>query len=182
MSRALLAVIGIAVVVLAAGARAETVAGVHLPEQMRLDGDTLALASCGVRDSLWIDHYVAALKIPRGTRAEPVVRDPGQSKILLVRIVNAEHFPERLPEQWRKPLQASLSAEKFSQVSAAYKQLRKGDSMAFDYSPQGGLTMKVNDQTVVTGGHGVIDAMLRAWQQGEASSETLGRLLKGHDC
>jgi hypothetical protein len=42
--------------------------------------------------------------------------------------------------------------------------------------------MKVNDQTVVTSGHGVIDAMLRAWQSGEASSETLGSLLKGHDC
>ena len=60
MFRAFVAAIGAAVVVLAVGARAETVAGVHLPEQMRLDGDTLALASCGVRDTLWIAHSVAA--------------------------------------------------------------------------------------------------------------------------
>lgn len=182
MYRIVLAAMSAAVVVFAAGVRAETVAGVHLPDQMRLDGKSLALASCGVRDTLWVDHYVAALYIPDKGRAEPVVRDPKQSKILLVRVVNAEHFPEQLPEQWRKPLQASLSADKFSQVSAVYKKLRKGDTMMFTYSPQGGLTMKVNDQTVVTSGHGVIDAMLRAWQSGEASSETLGSLLQGHGC
>lgn len=181
MHRSILAAFA-AVVFLSGGVEAQEIAGVRLPERMQVGGDTLALTSCGVRDTLWVDHYVVGLYVPPGARAEPAARDPNVSKALLVRIVTAEHFPDRLPEQWREPLQASLPAEKFSRVSAVYKKLRKGDTMLFTYARQAGLTLKVNDQAVITSGHGVIDAMLRAWESGEARSETLGRLLRGHDC
>lgn len=46
---------------LAAGAAAaKVVAGVDLPDTIPVGGQPLVLASCGVRDTLWIEHYVAA--------------------------------------------------------------------------------------------------------------------------
>jgi hypothetical protein len=181
MYRVTLAALGAAATLLAGGARAETIAGVHLPDLMRLDGTELALASCGVRDTLWIEHYIAALYVPREARAEPAIKDPNTSKILLVRIISAEQFPEQLPEKWREPLKSSLPADKFSQISAAYKKLQAGDVMLYSYSPQTGLTMKVNGETVITAGHGLIDSLLQAWKRGEDSG-TLGKLLEGHGC
>jgi hypothetical protein len=181
MERIALAAVGAAAILLAGGARAETIAGVHLPERMRLDGTELALASCGVRDTLWIDHYVAALYVPREARPEPAIKDANTSKILLVRIISAEQFPEQLPQKWREPLKASLSAEKFSQMSAAYERLRAGDVMLYSYSPRAGLTLQVNGETVFAAGHGVIDSLLRAWQRGDESG-SLGKLLQGHGC
>jgi hypothetical protein len=166
----------------ASGASAETVAGVQLPKKLRVDEHTLALSSCGVRDTLWVEHYVAALYVPPGMRAKPAVKDASVPKVLRVHVLTTEHFPEQLPEQWRKPLQASLRSDKFAKVSSSYKGLRSGDVMTFIYTPKQGLTMQVNRNTVVNSAHGVIDAMLNAWTTGEASSETLGNLLKGHSC
>ena len=40
------------------------VAGVELPDEVQVDGLALALASCGVRDTLWVEHYVAAVYLP----------------------------------------------------------------------------------------------------------------------
>lgn len=42
-------------------AAAATLAGVQLDPTMKVAGRTLELVSCGVHDTLWIDHYVAGL-------------------------------------------------------------------------------------------------------------------------
>jgi hypothetical protein len=168
-------------IVLQTSAHATTVAGVQLREVIRLDGEELALASCGVRNTLWIDHYVAALYVPRGTRAESAAQDSSKSKLLVVQILNADYFPRQLPEKWRVPLQASLSAEEFAQVSFAYQRLRSGDTILYSYSPDTGLAIMLNGETVVEAGHGVVDALLRAWQRDD-NQGTLGELLKEHNC
>jgi hypothetical protein len=39
----------------------------------------------------------------------------------------------------------------------------------------------LNGETVVEAGHGVVDALLRAWQRDD-NQGTLGELLKEHNC
>jgi hypothetical protein len=182
VNRTLQAAVAVAaLIVLQAIAQAATVAGVQLRPVIRWAGEELVLTSCGVRDTLWIEHYVAGLYVPRGTRAVSAVRDPNKSKVLVVQVLNTYFFPPRLPEKWRKPLQASLSADKFAQVSAAYQNLLNGDTMQYSYSPDTGLAMTVNGERVINAGHGVIDALLRAWQRDEDPG-TLGELLQGNNC
>ena len=45
-------------------AHAGTVAGVKLPEEIQVGGETLILNGMGLREKYWLDIYVAGLYIP----------------------------------------------------------------------------------------------------------------------
>ena len=60
---------------IAGAATARTLADVQLPPHARLGDRQLALSSCGVRDTLWIEHDVAALYLPSGSPMTQAMRD-----------------------------------------------------------------------------------------------------------
>lgn len=85
-------------------------AGVELEESILLNSKPLTLSSCGVRDTLWIEHYAAGLYVPPGTSAQ-VVRDPNYPKAVRMKFIDGRYLPERIPEKWRGVLQRELKAD-----------------------------------------------------------------------
>lgn len=163
-------------------AAAATLAGVQLDPTMKVAGRTLELVSCGVRDTLWIDHYVAGLYVPQGQPPE-AADDAKRAKAVRIKVLEARYLPEDVPEKWRGALKSELRHEPMMQVREAYDRLSDGDLVTFTYVPQQGVTMQVNGGTVVqTPGHAVIDSILEAWEGKDPISGKPHRLSLEHPC
>ncbi|HEX6267253.1 MAG TPA: chalcone isomerase family protein [Burkholderiales bacterium] len=165
-----------------AAAEAATLAGVRLEPTLQVGGQTLALASCGVRDTLWIDHYAAGLYLPKGDSPQ-TVQDGSRPKAVRMKVIQARFLPDNIPEKWRGALKSELRHEPMVRVREAYDRLADGDVVTFAYGPQQGVTMSVNGKTVVnTPGHAVIDSILKAWSGKDPVTGKLNRLTLEHPC
>lgn len=165
-----------------APALAAEVGGVELAERMRVSGYVLELASCGVRDTLWIDHYAVGLYLPKG--ASPgAASDPDRAKAVRMKIISARYLPENIPGKWREALASELQREPMMRVRRSYRKLEDGDVVTFFYLPSSGVTMNVNGDTVIAGrDHAVIDSILSAWAERDPIGEKLHRLELKHPC
>lgn len=171
-----------ATAVSAVAAAAVLLAGVRLERTLTVGGTTLNLLSCGVRDTMWIDHYVTGLYVAPGGSAL-AARDPSAPKAVLLKIVQARFLPARIPEKWRAALQRELEREPMARVRRAYSGLADGDVVTFAYLPDDGVTMSVNGHAVIrTPGHGVIDSILDAWAEKDPISGRLQRLVFSNPC
>ena len=168
----------------AAEADGKTLAGVDLPPRMTVDGETLVLTHCGVRDTLWIEFYVASLYLPKQADPLHALRDPDILKLVRLDIVSTWALPDEVPEKYRSALREELSREPLRTVLAQYRRLAPGDVVLFRYAPDTGVTMSVDGRQVMTDpGHDLIDAMLDAWSEPETGTEEkLQRLLLRHPC
>lgn len=163
-------------------AKAKVVADVDLPNTMPLGGQALVLASCGVRDTLWIEHYVAALYLRPG-QTIVATSDPAQPKVILMHIVRGASLPEQIPEQWRAPLREELEREPLARVRASYAALGSGDRVLVTYRPGAGVSLAVNERVVATApSHALIDSILKTWADGDPLSGKLQRLAMKHTC
>jgi hypothetical protein len=163
-------------------AAAVTLAGVPLDTHMKVGGEPVALRTCGIRDTLWIDHYVAALYVPPRTSVQ-AVEDPGQAKAVRIRILDRRWLPRELPRKWSAALQAGLPEEPLQRVRAAYAALALGDDVEITYAPHRGTEMRVNGSLITrASGHGVIDALLATWAGREAVAAKLARVAARHPC
>lgn len=173
---------GMALIAFAPALAAATLAGVHLAPTLSVAGQALQLVSCGMRETLWIDHYAAGLYVPPGASAQ-VARDAKHPKAVRLKIIEARYLPEKIPEKWRGALNSELEREPMVRVRRAYGALREGDEVTFTYAPQEGVTMQVNGRAVMrASGHGVIDAILEAWAGEDPVSGKLSRLSLEHPC
>lgn len=162
---------------------ARAIAGVELPEEVQVNGQELALKSCGVRDTLWVEHYVAAVYLPPDAAAASAMLDPGQPMAILLHITSTSMLPERVPEQWREPLRKELDDEPLSEVRKAYRGLTAGDRVRLDYSPKDGVEISVNGTVVIqTASRSLIDSMLRTWAGKDPLAGKLQRLLLRNPC
>jgi Chalcone isomerase-like len=167
---------------LAISALAATLAGAHIPDTLDTNAGRLALVSCGVRDTLWVDHYIAGLYVPPGATAQ-AVRDARQPKAVRMQVLNAQWMPDNVPEKWRDALRQEIQREPMAQVRAAYDRLDDGDVVTFTYVPQEGVRMSVNGRTVMqTPGQDVIQTILSAWAESDPISGKLHRLRLQHPC
>ena len=165
-----------------ASATAATFAGVQLEPAVRVDGQALALASCGVRETLWIDHYVAALYLPPGS-APAAARDERKSKVVRLHIVDSLFLPARIPGKWRRALERELPPGPMQRLQQVYRRLREGDALTISYAPRSGLAMQLNGAEVLRlGGHDAIDSILEAWAEDLPVEEKLRRLTSEHPC
>lgn len=163
-------------------ATAASLAGVELAGVLDTDAGPLELVSCGVRDTLWIEHYVAGLYVPGGDSVH-ATSDAGRAKAVRLHVVDAKYLPERLPEKWREALLRELDGTSMSRIRSAYRALGDGDVLTVLYVPQQGVTMWSNDQFIVHApGHGVIDSILNTWRENEPLAEKLDRLSVEHRC
>jgi hypothetical protein len=126
----------------------------------------LAPAACGVRNTLWIEHYSAQLYVPAGKSAA-AVGDPSQPKMLRMQIINPMLMPPDIPGKWRDALEPVLDGATMERLRATYRELQEGDTLEVDYEPQAGIALRVNDRTVAkVAGHAAIDALIAAWTSG----------------
>ena len=167
---------------LVSAAAAATLAGVQLAPSLELGGRKLELVSCGVRDTLWIDHYAAGLYVPYGSSAH-AARDAGAAKAVRLKVIQARYLPERVPEKYREALQRELAREPMVKVRRAYDRLSDGDVVTFTYLPTEGVTMLVNGRQVMQApGHDAIESILEAWSEKDPISGKLHRLRLEHPC
>ena len=172
----------VALVAFAGSAIAVELAGMHLERTLQVGAERLHLVSCGVRDALWMDVYVAGLYVPPAAPAEAVA-DPDRPKAVLMKIVESRYLPEDIPEKWRHTLRAELARDPMARVRLAYDHLRDGDVVTFAYQPGEGVTMSVNGRPVIrASGHQLIDSILAAWAEGDPISGKLQRLRLEHPC
>lgn len=173
---------GLMIVAADAGAQVE-LAGVTLPASIEVNDHELQLASCGVRDTLWVTHYVAAFYLARPEAAAQISVDPDEPKLIRLDIIDTDWLPDSIPEKWREPLRVELARDPYSRVKRYYQALSAGDVVHLSYLPGRGVSMSVNDMHVMTEpGHGLIDAMLAAWSEPDPVSNRVRRLLLEHPC
>jgi hypothetical protein len=154
----------------------------QIPPTLQVGEKVPELASCGTRNTLWIDHYVAALYLPPG--ASPVAaQDPSAPKAVRIQVINSRFMPEKIPEQWREALARELEREPMTRIRSVYGALSAGDVVVLAYVPATGVTMQVNGHAVMrSAGHEAIDAVLAAWAENDPISGKLRRLALEHPC
>jgi hypothetical protein len=153
-----------------------------MPEGLQLGAERLAAASCGIRETLWIEHYAAGLYLPR--RADPAAQlsDPSVPKALRVEIINSRLMPPDIPKKWRKPIEQQ-DARALEALRSAYRQLQPGDEVLISYTPRAGVRVGVNGQPVAhSGGHAVIEALLKTWADDEPLPKKLGAVMARNRC
>jgi hypothetical protein len=140
-------------------------------------------AACGVRQTLWIEHYSAQLFVPPGKTALAAVADPAQPKMLRLRILNPQLMPPDIPAKWRKALAPALEGPTLERLRAVYRALEEGDTVVVAYEPGTGLALRVNERTVASAaGHAAIDALLAAWASGAPLEQKLAGTVSRNPC
>jgi hypothetical protein len=135
----------------------------------------LVPAVCGVRHTLWIEHYAAQLYVPAGQTAA-ALGDAAQPKMLRMRILNSMLMPPEIPRKWQDALRPVLDDAALARLHAGYRSLEGGDTVVVSYAPGAGVELRVNDRVIASvAGHQAIDALLQAW----ADDQPLERKLAG---
>ena len=147
-----------------------------------LEPSKLIPAACGVRHTLWLEHYSAQLYLPAGTAIE-ALSDPDTPKMLRIRVRNTLLMPPEIPRKWREALEPVLDAQAMKRLQDSYDGLQSGDTVVVTYQPQKGIALSINERTVATaGGHGAIDALLAAWADDAPLEEKLARTVSRNRC
>jgi hypothetical protein len=173
-----------ALALLSAPVSAMTIAGVRLAPAFESDVGELRLLACTVRNTLWINHYVAALYGPREAPAA-LLRDPGTPKALRMHIIEDRFLPKDLPEAWHEPLKRNLQAPDFHQVRNVFSRVAAGDVITILYLPGTGAILAVNGQTRLTvraQAHAVVDTLLERWGEDEPMAAKIDRLTSRNAC
>jgi hypothetical protein len=161
---------------------ATVVAGVRLDPVVQTPAGALALLACGVRNTLWIRHYIAALYAPAGSSAQ-VVADPRTPKVVRMHVVEDRFLPNDVPEKWREPLERELPAREMQKVREVFAKLSSGDVLTVTYLPRRGVSLRVNGRDVgQVEGHSVVDAILTTWAENEPLSDRIERFASKSRC
>lgn len=153
-----------------------------MPSGLQIGPERLAAASCGVRATLWIEHYAAALYLPKRSNAGAQLSDATVAKALRVEIIDRRFMPGDIPRKWRTPI-GEHDAEVLERVREAYRQLNPGDKVLISYRPDSGVEVAVNGTAVAsTGGHALIDALLKAWADDEPLPKKLDAVMARNRC
>jgi hypothetical protein len=139
-------------------------------------------ASCGVRSTLWIEHYAAVLYLRPGA-ALNAVRDPSEPKAVLMYVIDGRYLPDEIPARWRDALESALDERTAWAVRESFGLLSSGDLVTIAYFPREGVTMSANGRVIArTSDHRVVDAIVQGWESGAPLTKKLERLALEHPC
>jgi hypothetical protein len=147
--------IALAAVLSAANAAAGQLAGVTLPDQMRVGGRELTLNGLGLREAtvLMVDVYVAGLYLEAKTSDPAVILKPDRTKALVM------HFVRNVPKEeltgaWTKGFEKNAGdkrqavASGLAALNAAMVDLKKGDVLSLAYQPGAGVAVTIKEREV----------------------------------
>lgn len=175
---------------LPAGAQPVEVEGQKFEPTVQLGGQTLNLNGVGLRKRAFFKVYVAGLYVPqKSTNATALINDKGARRVSLrmLRDVGADTFVEAFNEGLKNNVaEAQLSTLKpqIDQLTSTMKSIgeaKKGDAINFDYTPEGGTRISVNDQPRgdAIAGADFFAAVLRIWLGDKPSDEALKKGMLG---
>lgn len=154
-----------------------------LPSALQVGDQVLAAASCGLRETLWIDHYAATLYVRPGDAADTALLDARRAKALEIQLLNKSFMPAEMPKKYRRVLEADLDDEAMQRVRTAYRLLRPGDVISIAYLPGRGVSLSVNRELVAaTPAHRVVESILSTWADGKPVDQHLRAMLAKHPC
>jgi hypothetical protein len=158
-------------------------AAVGASATLKQGGVQLAAASCGVRKTLWLEHYSAILYLPKRAAAQEELASPAAPKALEMTIIDPRFLPRDIPRKWREPIEKHLDAAAAARATEAYRSLKRGDRLALAYATDQGVTMRINDRLVARSqGHGLVEAILVTWADEEPMREKLRRTMARNAC
>lgn len=158
------------------------IGGVRMPDTMRTPSGLLEIRACGVRKTLWIEHYAAALYLPRGASVE-ALRDGHRAKAVSLHLIETRYLPERIPSKWRRAFEQHLDRRGMALLQRIYASLSPGDVVTVVYTPARGVTVAMNGKQLLRlRGDGLVRSILRTWAGGQPLGAKLHDLEATHAC
>jgi len=180
-----------AIVVLIFGVQsvaAREIAGVAVPESVTLKNKALVLNGAGLRKKLFMKIYVCALYLTaKRTAASEILADP-EAKRIVMSFLYKEVGVERQVEGWNKGFRDNNSGEELKGLqdrinlfNSLFTTVRKGDVIRFDYMPEEGTQVWINDTlNGIVPGEDFFAALLKIWLGPKPAEANLKDALLGN--
>jgi Chalcone isomerase-like len=173
-----------------AGAQPAEMEGQKFEPTVQVGGQTLNLNGVGLRRRAIFKVYVAGLYVPqKSTNPATLINDKGARRVSLrmLRDVDAGSFIDSFNDGLKNNLtDAQLTALKpqMDALTATLKSIgeaKKGDAINFDYTPEAGTRISVNDQPRgdPIPGADFFSAVLRIWLGEKPADESLKKGMLG---
>ncbi len=167
---------------------AREIAGVAVPESVTLKNKALVLNGAGIRKKLFMKIYVCALYLTaKRTAASEILADP-EAKRIVMSFLYKEVGVERQVEGWNKGFRDNNSGEELKGLqdrinlfNSLFTTVRKGDVIRFDYLPEEGTQVWINDTLNGTvPGEDFFAALLKIWLGPKPAEANLKDALLGN--
>lgn len=167
---------------------AREIAGVAVPESVTLKNKALVLNGAGIRKKLFMKIYVCALYLTaKRTAASEILADP-EAKRIVMSFLYKEVGVERQVEGWNKGFRDNNSGEELKGLqdrinlfNSLFTTVRKGDVIRFDYMPEEGTQVWINDTLNGTvPGEDFFAALLKIWLGPKPAEANLKDALLGN--
>ncbi len=180
-----------AIVVLIFGVQsvaAREIAGVAVPESVTLKNKALVLNGAGIRKKLFMKIYVCALYLTaKRTAVSEILADP-EAKRIVMSFLYKEVGVERQVEGWNKGFRDNNSGEELKGLqdrinlfNSLFTTVRKGDVIRFDYMPEEGTQVWINDiLNGIVPGEDFFAALLKIWLGPKPAEANLKDALLGN--
>ncbi|HEY2139745.1 MAG TPA: chalcone isomerase family protein, partial [Chthoniobacterales bacterium] len=160
----------VALLIWTGGARAAEINGVRLPDQVTLQGKTLKLNGTGLRQAtiLKINVYAAGLYLEKPAGDGEAIANADQAKsieMVFMRDVSAKQMADAFQEGFDKNCVAGCAELKpdIARLQGLIKDLKKGDSMAFHFLPDGVEVMIRGQKMGTVGDKAFSHQLIRCW-------------------
>ena len=189
MRRALFVLLSWAV--LAAPGHAATVAGIQVPDTVRVaEGlPQLSLNGAGIRKKLFVKVYVGALYLEhRADTVADVLRQEGPKRVAM-HVLYEEISGEKLIQGWEdgfadnhSPEQMVKLRERLDTFNGLFETVRKGERILLDFVPGEGTRVTIRGQKRGSvAGKEFNDALLRVWLGEHPADESLKESMLGQN-
>jgi hypothetical protein len=151
-------------------AAAAEISGVKLPDQVSLQGKTLKLNGAGLRQAtiLKINVYAAGLYLENASKDSEAIANsdaPKSIEMVFLRDVTAKQMAEAFQEGFDKNCVAGCAELKphINKLQGLTKDMKKGDSMAFHFLPEGVELMIRGQKAGSIGDKAFSHQLIRCW-------------------
>lgn len=135
--------------------RADTVAGVTLPDTVKVGSATLVLNGLGVRKKFVVKVYVAGLYLEqKSSDASAIIKADARKQIVMhfVHRASKDQMVDAFEESFKSnapDASKSMKAD-IDRLLGALEPVKDGDRMVFTYVPGTGTTLAINDKEKLT--------------------------------
>ena len=145
--------------------------GVHIPDQVVVEGSALQLNGAGVRTKFFFDIYVGALYLPQARHQAAVILAKPYPAHVSMDILYGKVDKEKLAKGWNAGFEKNLSKPSYKVLQARlsyfnkmFPDVRKGDHLAFDFLSDGTTVVRLQGRELGrVSGEDFQKALLQVW-------------------
>jgi hypothetical protein len=170
-------------------AEGREVAGVDLPDRVKLEGDAtpLVLNGAGIRKKVFFSIYLASLYLPALSDDADAILEADQPRRLQMDMLYSEVVKQKLVDAWNDGFAANHSkqalaplSERITRFNELFETLVAGDQVQLDYLPAQGTRVVINGkQRGLIPGQDFNKALLKIWLGESPVTRSLKRDLLG---